>query len=361
MTEAEWLTSEAPAAMLAYLSVGCPGVRHVSATDRKLRRFAVACCRAVWPLLTDDVPCERCEGRGSFTTGRPRSQNYDTVSCVYCGGTGRLNRSRRAVEVAERYADGEATEDVAITAWHAARAAHEQMLPRVRENAEQVNAAYNVSLLLCDLGTPAEIALWLTKEPAVILPAAQAALLREIVGNPFQPRYEFSDIEGEGHTWVVEFPIDVNRGSLYILPKRWLTPTVLALATAAYEERGGMIKKICPRCEGESVGKILGCPDCGNRGFLLVEDGSGHLHADRLGVLSDRLKEEGCDNEELLRHLRGQERCLTCLHSNKPGLVWWETTSNPGWRKCECAEGWRPLRSPHVRGCWVVDLLLGKE
>jgi hypothetical protein len=49
---------------------------------------------------------------------------------------------------------------------------------------------------------------------------------------------------------------------------------------------------------------------------------SGHLDAARLGVLADMLEEAGCCDAELLGHLRG-----------------------PG---------------PHVRGCFAVDLLLGK-
>jgi hypothetical protein len=43
---------------------------------------------------------------------------------------------------------------------------------------------------------------------------------------------------------------------------------------------------------------------------------------DHLPILADALEDSGCDNQEMLTHLRG-----------------------PG---------------PHVRGCWVVDLLLGK-
>jgi hypothetical protein len=49
----------------------------------------------------------------------------------------------------------------------------------------------------------------------------------------------------------------------------------------------------------------------------------GTLENARLAVLADALEEAGCDDEEVLRHLRRQ------------GGV-------------------------HVRGCWVVDLLLGK-
>ena len=48
---------------------------------------------------------------------------------------------------------------------------------------------------------------------------------------------------------------------------------------------------------------------------------SGHLN--NLPILADALEDAGCDNHDILSHCRG-----------------------PG---------------PHVRGCWVVDLILGKE
>jgi hypothetical protein len=70
----------------------------------------------------------------------------------------------------------------------------------------------------------------------------------------------------------------------------WQTPTVVALAHAAYENR------ILP---------------------------AGTLEPARLAVLADALEEAGCDNAEIINHCR------------QPGK--------------------------HVRGCWVVDLLLGKE
>ena len=50
---------------------------------------------------------------------------------------------------------------------------------------------------------------------------------------------------------------------------------------------------------------------------------SGELDPARLAVLADALMDAGCDSADILSHLR------------EPG--------------------------PHVRGCWVVDLLLGKE
>jgi hypothetical protein len=46
-------------------------------------------------------------------------------------------------------------------------------------------------------------------------------------------------------------------------------------------------------------------------------------HFDNMGVLADALEEAGCDNADLLNHCRSA--------------------------------------GPHVRGCWPVDLLLGKS
>lgn len=106
-------------------------------------------------------------------------------------------------------------------------------------------------------------------------------------------------------------------------PSPVLTPTVLSLARAAYDER---------------------------------ED-DGTLDAARLLVLSDALEEAGCTDEALLMHLRGREPYRECQACDaKPGSP----------RLCDTclanrARGWMPLDGPHVRGCWAVDLILSKE
>src|SRR5262245_55267145 len=89
MEEAEWLASSDPAAMLSPDGDPRPLCYNL-ASDRKLRLFACAVCRQVWHRLTDweRQPMKLYPG---------------------CGGTGRVNPSQRAVEVAERYVDGEAT------------------------------------------------------------------------------------------------------------------------------------------------------------------------------------------------------------------------------------------------------------
>src|SRR5262245_14000236 len=75
MTEAEWLACGDPARMLAFL--------RGRASDRKLRLFACACCRQSWAEMTDE-------------------------------------RSRRAVELGELFADAEVAEQEMVSAGHGA-------------------------------------------------------------------------------------------------------------------------------------------------------------------------------------------------------------------------------------------------
>ena len=82
MTESDWLVSTDPRAVLDFLR------ESGKLSERKARLFACACCRRIWHLLTDEE-----------------------------GG-------KEAVEVAERYADGEADADTLHEANQAAWAVH---------------------------------------------------------------------------------------------------------------------------------------------------------------------------------------------------------------------------------------------
>jgi hypothetical protein len=185
--------------------------------------------------------------------------------------------SRQAVCVSEEFADGKATRKELRIAGKVAEATAEawsdpaleepawQAVDTTSENAwaffERVHYETTEEFSEPDIVNPRT---WkLIKERVAIRHALYIHVLRDLFGNPFRPV-------------AIEFA--------------WLTPTVTSLATAAYEERS--------------------LP-------------SGELETTRLAILADALEEGGCDNTDILTHLRG-----------------------PG---------------PHVRGCWAVDLLTGKK
>lgn len=156
--------------------------------------------------------------------------------------------------------------------------------------------------------------------------ATQAALLREVCGSPWRP------VLVTGSAWVAEHErLRPGKGEprKSVVLRSWLTPTVLELAQTAYSER--------------------------LHGW--------QLDPARLGVLADALEDAGSTDEAILRHLRGEERCPKCLgvplaptnYQTEKGRIHLVCQS------CKDTPGWAPLRSPHVRGCWCIDLILGKS
>lgn len=68
-------------------------------------------------------------------------------------------------------------------------------------------------------------------------------------------------------------------------------------------------------------------------------------------VLADALLDAGCENEVILAHCRGMGRC-SCGGRHLFGK---------GRSHAACGgSGWIPLGAGHARGCWVIDLILGK-
>jgi hypothetical protein len=245
MTESEWLTCGEASAMLSFACrpppwSPVPGWWFGTNCGRKMRLFAAACVRRLWPALNA--------------------------------------ADRAVVEASERYADGLAREGellrrleaAAEEAYRAAwdlRATAEQSGPEV---AASIDGALHASQAAAYLGHRTAIvaaqsatfhALQAIEESArEAQEREQAALLRDVVGPlPFRP--------------------------LTVAPHllAWYGGTVPKLAQGIYDDRA----------------------------------------FDRLPILADALEEAGCADDALLEHLRG-----------------------PGW---------------HVRGCWAVDLVLGKE
>jgi len=219
VNETEWLTFPDPLAMLLLMGESLNDAR-------KRRLFAAACCRRISHLLTDN--------------------------------------GRQAVHAAEQFADGLIRRQELHRFWTAVG------FPRAQARMFAASAARAAS---CSPGTELTAHAAASAVNAVASEegakarrlrttekAAQAVLLRDIFGNPFQP---------------------------VSLDRSWQTSTVLSLATAAYE------------------GRVLP---------------GGTLDLDRLAILADALEDAGCTHAGLLGHLR-----------------------SPG---------------PHVRGCWIVDLLL---
>ncbi len=233
MTEAEWLACTDLGMLL-----GTPGHREnpivKQAGRRKLRLFACACLRRVWPLMID-------------------------------------LESRQAVEIAEKYADGLTNRkqlmdahDAAWRVWQGFVRSENSGIGGHAAIFDAGRSAIEAADTAASLAGRARIPHF--KSARAAEQVEQCKLLRDIFGNPFRP-------------------VTISPAVL-----AWSDGLVVRLAQAAYEERH--------------------LP-------------AGTLDNGRLAVLADALEETGCDNADILAHCR------------QPGS--------------------------HVRGCWVVDLLLGKS
>lgn len=202
ITESEWLGCADPTPMLKYL--------RDKGSDRRLRLFAVACCRRIWHLIEEETCTSAVEVAERYADDQATDAERATTE-------GELDAASSAVEAAI-YSTIAVEGRTAEGACHAARSA----CAAARKGSEWGNA---------EDASPEER-------------YTQLTCLRDIFGNPF-------------------CRVSINPA--------WLTSTATSLATAAYEER---------------------------------DLPSGELDPERLAVLSDALEESGCANPDILEHLR---------------------------------------------------------
>jgi hypothetical protein len=220
MTEAEWLNCTNPEQMLEFL--------RGKASNRKLRLFAVACCRRIWHLLD--------------------------------------GWSQNLVEVSEQFVDG----SVGNTAMSFASNLNDDVFQRAKP--------YTHPHLACVMaGNIAAGDAWAMAwniisdaRRAIRYSSPQADTYQEIRGQSAVLREIFG-------------PLALRSVALNPTWLSWKDGTIPELAQAIYDDR----------------------------------------RFENLPILANALEEAGCDNEELLAHLRSN--------------------------------------GSHVRGCWAVDFLLGKE
>jgi hypothetical protein len=291
MTEKEWVESSDPAKMMEHLThervraagqFGATVPRKKSLiSDRKLRLFLCGCCRLIWETFTEDL-------------------------------------CRRAVEVAERFIEGQATENELVVALESVSGEVFCSPGGVKAHwVAPVPGRYTTLKQCLDQITAAP------KEEA----AQQASLLREIIGNPFRP-VVLPGVTSTHKVKVIASPATSSRDQItaFSITCPWLTSDVKAITQKAYDVRN---------------------PD-------------GTLDGVTLMVLAHALEESGCSNVELLCHCRGN--CVRCqgvgtYRDVEPDL----DTDDEVTHTCESCRGAGRAKAMHVRGCWALDLLLNKE
>jgi hypothetical protein len=233
MNEATWLGCTDPTPMLEFLGDKADG--------RKLRLFAVACCRRVWPFLMD-----------------ARSRNAVEVSEMFWDGLASekdLGEAHKEwAQVAQDPAYADAPPYSAVHAIEHARiaACWASALPSNKAVKAAAQAAGHAGVAGALLGWNLGRNNWLPEltRRGASEKGAQARLLHDLFGHlPFRPLLPLAP-------------------SLLV----WQDGLIVRLAEAVYENR------ILP---------------------------SGHFDRDRVAVLADALEDAGCTDAEILWHLRG--------------------------------------------------------
>jgi hypothetical protein len=241
MTEVEWLSCANPEPMLAFIQG--------KVSERKLRLFAVACCRKAWRLIPElpfRITVEESERLADGLT------SAEAVAAAYTTAWNALSRINHT---------GYARDDAVTEAcWATVYAASTPLAyPRLGDIASnRYDPSYMAAAAAAHAATAAALS-GRARPDYLACRKADCTTLRDIVDPRFRP--------------VAIDPVWLQ----------WNWGTVPAIARKVYEERA----------------------------------------FDDLPILADALTDAGCDIQEMIDHCRSS--------------------------------------GPHVRGCWVVDLLLGRE
>jgi hypothetical protein len=235
MTERDWINGSNPALMLDHLCRHCKA-SHRKNGRRKLRLFACACCRQFWDLVTDE-------------------------------------RSRRAIEISERYADGQESEEALAEAHLAAEmvsSALGKLFFSTRASATKAAwiAANSVSIVTGVFPAKVLVGLVLNRTSLATRAASGEDQLASLSG-------------GAASQALYRRQCDLAR-CIFGNPFRPLKP----LAPVLLRWNDGLLRRL-----GEAA--------------YDVRSVDGILESTRLAVLADALEEAGCDVPALLGHLRG--------------------------------------------------------
>jgi hypothetical protein len=191
MTESEWLSCTDPAPLLDFAGGWL--------TERKLRLFGCACCRRLWPVLTE---------RGSREAIAAAEQSADRLPPSPAAAAA-------ARPIAAVFLPPCPCARCAVTAGRNAALAAPWALARPARDAAAVASASTAFAAAClaiaENGRAEEAGAWEAARDAEL--ARQADLLRDLAGNPFRP------------TPIADAVL------------RWNDGTVRRLARSAYEDR----------------------------------------------------------------------------------------------------------------------------
>ena len=187
MDERGWLTSDDPAAMLRSLNARLRAARRrgESPDMECLRRFASACCRRLWPLLDDDHR-RSVEMIEAYTLAPTPGGLRAARRKRWAAG----NRASSEVSRVGREAPGDRA--ARLLAWARCvassavwQAADKNPATAAKCHAEAAQAVHSVRLAEGGAVAGPDPGYIGYRPPAGGELAAQAALLREVVGNPF--------------------------------------------------------------------------------------------------------------------------------------------------------------------------------